>query len=220
MSSNLREDLDKENEFLDKSEPLNEERYAHIDNDRLVLYVVDYLEENNVEPTFEKIVVAAYKLFPKRFSLLGFPQYPDAKTIYYPVMHGSYKKKGWLSGNMQSAFHLTSVGRGVLGEVLSVLAGELSTSKAPPTLPSRKERYFLDLLQSSSAFQKYHVGRVDDITEMEIRIMLRTRADTPSEVLKHNLNQYLGYAAVADRPKLVEFLEYVRKSSKWSSLFR
>jgi len=219
MSSTLGSNFNNEREFLEKLEPLGEDKYNHINNDRLVVYVVNYLEENNVEPTFEKIVMAAFKLFPKRFSLLGFPEHPDAKTVYYPIMHCSYKKKGWLSGNMQSAFHLTSKGKDVLNEALAVLSGKMPISKTQPTLPLRKVRYFLELLESSSAFQKYTTGSTDDISEMEIRIMLRTRKDTPSEVLKQNLNKYVEYASIADRPKAVEFLEYIRKSPKWSHLF-
>jgi len=216
----MRGDLQKDKDFLQKSEPLNESEYDHVDNDRLIIYVVNYLEENGVEPTFEKIVVAAYKLFPKRFSLLGFPEHPDAKTVYYPLMHASYKKKGWLSGNMQSAFHLTSIGRDVLSKVLATLSRKLSVSRAVPTLPLRKERYFLDLLESSSAFHKYKTRGADEISEMEIRIMLRGRGDTPSEILKQNLNKYSEYARVTDQLQLTEFLEYVRKDPKWAHLFR
>jgi len=220
MSRALRSDFEKDKEFLEKCKPLDENQYNHIDNDRLILYVVNYLEENNMEPTFEKIVIGAYKLFPKRFSLLGFPEHPDAKTVYYPIMHASYKKKGWLSGNMQSAFHLTSKGRDVLNEVLAALSNKLPVSKTVPTLPLRKERYFLDLLESSSAFQKYNVGSAAEISEMEIRIMLRGRGDTPPEILKQNLMKYSEYASIADRPKLVEFLEHVRKNPRWTRLFR
>jgi hypothetical protein len=210
----------KDEEFLGKCKSLSEEQYNHIDNDRLVLYVVNCLEKSNLEPTFEKVVVAAFKLFPKRFSLLGFPEYPDAKTVYYPIMHCSYIKKGWLSGNMQSAFHLTSKGKDILQDVEEVLSGEILSKKIFPELPHRKERHFIDLLGSSLAFQKYSTGNADDISEMEIRIMLRTRTDTPSEVLKQNLEKYLEYVRVADQPKLVEFLEYIKKSPKWAHLFK
>ena len=210
----------KDEGFLGKCKALGEEQYNHIDNDRLVLYVVNCLEKSNLEPTFEKIVVAAYKLFPKRFSLLGFPEYPDAKTVYYPIMHCSYIKKGWLSGNMQSAFHLTLKGKDVLKGVEAVFLGETSSNKTFPELPRRKERHFIELLRSSLAFQKFITEKVDDISEMEIRIMLRTRTDTPSEVLKQNLEKYLEYARVVNQPKLVEFLEFIRKSPKWAHLFR
>jgi hypothetical protein len=220
MSAILGDDFNKNKEFLKKCEPLIESHYDHIDSDRLILYVVNYLEENGMEPTFEKIVIAAYKLFPKRFSLLGFPEHPDAKTVYYPVMHCSYKKKGWLLGNMQSAFHLTSKGKEILKGVLAALSGEVQTLKTLSALPSRKEKFFLDLLESSSAFQKYNVGKADDISEMEIRIMLRTRTDTPREILKQNLKKFFEYAKIADRRELIKFLEYVRKSPKWEHLFQ
>jgi len=208
-----------ENDFFQKCKPLDENQYAHVDNDRLVLYAVQLLEENHIEPTFEKVVVVAFRLFPKTFSLMGFPEHPDARTVYYSVsLHCPHRTKQWLSGNMRSGYRLTSKGKEILDQTRVAMFGGARPLKRAASRPERKEIHFLNLLESSSAFQKYVSGRAEDITEMEIRIMLRTRKDTPLDVLRQNFKSYLQYARVADRPEIIGFLEYLRKSSKWSIL--
>jgi hypothetical protein len=213
-------DLESENDFFKRCTPMEESRYKYIDNDRLVLYSVYLLEENKIEPTFEKIVVTAFKLFPKRFSLLGFPNYPDARWIYYALWHCVYKTKGWLSGNPKSGYHVTAKGKEILLQTLTAFSGKVYASRKIAPKQQRKEMYFLNLIESSSAFQKYVSGKVEDITEMEIRIMLRTRKDTPNDVLKLNLEKYLEYANIANRPEITQFLEHIKKSPKWAHLFR
>ena len=47
---------------------INEDRrdYLSLDRDRLILVVIDFLQSKNIESTFDKIVVTAFKLFPKK----------------------------------------------------------------------------------------------------------------------------------------------------------
>ena len=209
-----------EGDFFKKCTPIDENRYAQINKDRLVLYAVYLLEENKIEPTFEKVVAAAFNLFPKRFSLLGFPMYPDSRWIYYSLWHCVYPSKGWLSGNPTSGYHVTPKGKRIISQTLKALSGKIYAPKKVASKQERKEIYFLNLLEKSSAFQKYLSGKTDEITEMEIRIMLRTRKDTPRDVVTLNFKKYMEYANVADRPKIVEFLEYIKKSHRWVHLFR
>jgi hypothetical protein len=199
--------------------PIDESKYAQIDKDRLVLYAVHVLEENRIEPTFEKVIAAAFKLFPKMFSLLGFPEYPDSRWIYYSLWHCVYQSKGWLSGSPTSGYHVTLKGKKIVSETLKALSGKIFAPKKVASKQERKEIHFLNLLEKSNAFQKYASREAKDITEMEIRIMLRTRKDTPRDIVALNLKKYVEYAKIADRPKIVEFLEYIRNSRKWADLF-
>lgn len=208
-----------ESNFFEKCGPINEDRYAHIDKDRLVLYATNLLEENKIEPTFEKIVATAFKLFPKRFCLLGFPMYPDARWIYYSLWHCVYHPKEWLSGNPTSGYHVTPKGKKTVSETLTALSGKIYAPKKVASKQERKEIYFLNLLEKSSAFQKYLSGRINEIAEMEIRLLLRARKDTPVDIVASNFKKYLEYAMVADRPKVVEFLEYIKRSSRLAHLF-
>lgn len=211
--------INKEHEFFKKCAPLNEEKYAQINKDRLVLYAAYLLEKSGIEPTFEKIVATSFKLFPKRFSLLGFPEYPDARWIYYSLWHCVYPSKGWLSGSTKSGYQVTPEGKTIVSETMKALSGKIFTPRKVASRQKRKEMYFLDLVEKSSAFQKYVSGKADDITEMEIRIVLRTRKDTPSDVVRLNFKKFQEYAEVADKGKILEFFGYIAKSDRWVHLF-
>jgi hypothetical protein len=198
---------------------MEESQYVKIDKDRLVLYAVHVLEENRIEPTFEKVVAAAFKLFPKTFSLLGFPEYPDSRWIYYSLWHCVYQSKGWLSGSPTSGYHVTLKGKKIVSETLRAFSGRFFADRKVASKQERKEMHFLNLLEKSNAYQKYASGKANDITEMEIRIMLRARKDTPADIIGLNLKKYVEYAKVADRPKIVEFLDHIATAHKWESLF-
>jgi len=73
-----------------------EKDYMALNKDRLTLFAVSFLESKKIEPTFDKIVVASFRLFPKKFSLIGFPEYPDGRTIYYCVYNHCTLNNKWL----------------------------------------------------------------------------------------------------------------------------
>ena len=55
--------------------------YEMIDLDRLVIFSIIKIESLGLDLSLENIIVAAFRLFPKRFSLIGYPEYPDATRV-------------------------------------------------------------------------------------------------------------------------------------------
>ena len=53
-----------------------EGEYLNINKDRLVLFAVNHLMTQDIEPTFDKIVAASFKLFPYNQS-----------TFYLMILH-------------------------------------------------------------------------------------------------------------------------------------
>ena len=53
------------------------EQYDDISLDELVTYCVNLIIQEGKEATFERIVEKAFFLFPEKFSLIGYPQWPD-----------------------------------------------------------------------------------------------------------------------------------------------
>jgi hypothetical protein len=85
--------------------------YLSMDKDRLILISIDHLNSKNIESTFDKLTVATFKLFPKKFSLIGFPEYPDAKTV-----NDCVKTKKRVFGNAQTGYKVTEKGKYFLEE--------------------------------------------------------------------------------------------------------
>lgn len=185
--------------------------YLSIDKDRLSLFVVDFLQLKSIEPTFDKIVAASFKLFPKKFSLLGFPEYPDALTVHYCIYMHNTKIKGWLSGNVQTGFNLTEKGKYFLEETKKMLEGLIKTTKKYGTVPRRKEVTFINILKKTNAYKKYLQNKKEEITNSEILDTLKVTSLNSKEIIEKHFKKYLEYAVRINDSSAIEFMEFVRK---------
>jgi hypothetical protein len=185
------------------------EEYLSLDKDRLVLFAVSQLESKRIEPTFDKIVVAAFKLFPKKFSLIGFQEYPDGRTIYYCVYNHCTLDKKWLFGNVQSAFKLTERGRYFLDETQKMLEGKIVPTRTHQISPRRKETTFISILKKTKAYEKYLQDDKSLIDKSELLEALRVPSESKA-LIQANLTKYLEYAQRINEPSVVKFLEFAR----------
>jgi hypothetical protein len=190
-----------------------EANYLSLDKDRLVLFTVDFLESRKIEPTFDKIVVTAFKLFPKKFSLIGFPEYPDGRTIYYCAYNHCTLTKRWLSGNVQSAFKVTERGRYFLDETKKMLEGKIKSTRLHESIPRRKEATFINALKKTDAYKKYIDGRKEEITKSEIYETLKA-PQYSNELVQSHLERYFDYANRIQDSNATEFLKFIRRKLK------
>ena len=184
--------------------------YLPLDRDRLVLFVVDFLHSRDIESTFDKIVVAAFKLFPKKFSLIGFSEYPDALTVDKCVHLHNTKSKGWLAGGMQSGFIITEKGKYFLDETKKMLEGKIKITKAHAVIPRRKEVTFIGLLKKTDAYKKYIQDKKESITKSEILDALKVPSNS-QELMEPHLKKYLEYANRINDFSAIEFLEFIKR---------
>jgi len=184
--------------------------YLPIDKDRLVLFVVDYLESKGIEVTFDKVVAASFKLFPKKFSLVGFPEYPDALTVHYSAYIHNVKSKGWLQGNVQTGYKLTEKGRYFLDEAKKMLEGKIKVTRKYGTIPRRKEFTFINLLKKTTAYDKFSKNKKEEITISEIFECLKAPQDS-KEIAKKHLEKFLEYSERINDSFAIEFLKFIKK---------
>ena len=183
--------------------------YSVMDKDRLVLFAVSQLESKRIEPTFDKIVVATFKLFPKKFSLIGFPEYPDGRTIYYCAYNHCTLDKKWLLGNVQSAFKLTERGIYFLDETRKMLEGKIVPTRTHQISPRRKETTFLSILKKTKAYEKYLQDEKGLIAKSELLEALRLSSDSKA-LIQANLTKYMEYALRINESSVVKFLEFAK----------
>jgi len=190
--------------------PESKENYLPLDKDRLALFTVNFLEVRNIEPTFDKIVVTAFKLFPEKFSLIGFPEYPDAKVVHDSLWHCTYKTKRWISGNVQSGFKITEKGKYFLEETKKILEGKIKLTKTHTTIPRRKEITFINMLKKTEAYKKYLQNKKNKITKSEIFETLKATQNS-RELAETHLTRYIEYANRVNETSVIQFLEFAKK---------
>jgi len=205
----LNQILPKKDEDIIREITEYEGNYIPLDKDRLVLFAVNYLEERAIEPTFDKIVVTAFRLFPKKFSLIGFSEYPDAKTIYYCVYNHCTLDKKWFVGNVKSAFKVTEKGKYFLGETGKMLEGKIQLKRSYQVSPRRKETTFINLLKKTIAYKKYIKGEKYRIYNSELLQALRIPPNS-KDLVPTRLAKYSEYAQRINETSVLEFLKFAQ----------
>jgi len=162
----------------------------------------------------DKITVVAFRLFPKKFHLIGFPEYPDGLTIYTCLWLHNTKTKRWLTGSVQSGFKITEKGRHFLEETKKMLDGEIKVTKVHGTVPKRKEVTFINLLKKTTAYKKYSQNKKEDISDSEILEVLKVPLSGSKEIRQKHLKRYLEYAKIINDQYAMEFLEFIQKNLK------
>ena len=184
--------------------------YMPIDKDRLVLFAVSQLELKQIEPTFDKIVAAAFRLFPNKFALIGFPEYPDGRTIYYCTYNHCTLDRKWLVGNVQSGFKVTEKGKYFLDETEKMLSGKIRVGRSHETVPRRKEATFMAELRKTAAFREYSDYPEGNISKSSMFDALKAPMDH-KELAQLHLEKYLEYAKRIGDSDATNFLKALEK---------
>lgn len=188
--------------------------YSRIALNDLVTYAVFFLSQCGGEITAEDIVAACFRLFPERFQLRGYAQWPDSTVVNKRWV--DCRDKGLLQGSTAAGFSLTPKGLELAEKTSAILTGmrrqfiKPGTSKVSGEMRTRAGR-FVRSLESSDAFQMFSaVGVPSKISEFDFRNMLLCTMESSAVTLRNNLEQFRQYASLYKRDDLLKFLESCR----------
>jgi len=210
--------------------------YTRIILNDLVVYSVYYLHKQGSEITSEDIISACFVLFPKRFSMRKYPQYPDSGIV--SRRWSDCKSRGYLKGNATKGFQITARGikraqkvEKLLGKPLKPVRVRKSTwfpkgktekqavvstsviETVHPELKAYAKKYVRSI-EMSDAYKHFKKGL--PINEFDFRSLLLCTMESPPTTLARNLNQFKEYVNIHERKDLSSFLEFVE--GKFSSL--
>jgi len=212
--------------------------YSKIILNDLVVYSVYYLHKQGSEITSEDIISACFVLFPKRFSMRKYPQYPDSGVV--SRRWGDCKSKGYLKGNATKGFQITARGikraekvEKALGKPLKPVRVRKPTSSPKgktkktavasiPSIPAEiihpelkaHAKKYVRSIEMSDAYKHFKKGF--PLNEFDFRSMLLCTMESPPTTLARNLNQFKEYVNIHERKDLSSFLEFCE--GKFSSL--
>jgi hypothetical protein len=183
--------------------------YTQIALNDLVIYSVHYLHSQEIEITTEDIVATCFLLFPRRFSLRGYPQWPDSTVVNKRWL--DCRSKGWITGSAAQGFKLTPDGMKVVEKVEKTLSGKRPTYGVPTEMKTRAGR-FVHSIEMSDAFQQFKEKKeATQISEFDFRSMLLCTMESSKATLQKNLEQFKQYINVYEREDLLDFLRYCEK---------
>ena len=202
--------------------------YTKIILNDLVVYSVYYLHKQGQDVTSEDIISACYVLFPKRFSMRKYPQYPDSGIV--SRRWSDCKSKGYLKGNAISGFQITARGIKRAEKVEKSLGAPLKAVRVEkvkgvkPAVPAKEAAVHPELkahakkyvrsIEMSDAYKHFKKGA--PFNEFDFRSLLLCTMESPPTTLARNLNQFKEYVNIHNRKDLLSFLEFCE--GKFSSL--
>lgn len=183
--------------------------YSKIILNDLVVYSIYYLHKQGSEIASEDVISACFVLFPKRFSLHKYPQWPDSAVV--SRRWSDCKSKGYLLGSAVEGFKLTAKGI----KHAEKLEKSLGRVKAQPVraarrtanseLKSRAGKYVRSI-ERSEAYTRYKKRL--EINEFDFRSLLFCTMESPPATLSRNLEQFKDYVNIHERKDLLTFLEF------------
>jgi hypothetical protein len=162
------------------------------------------------------LVVALYKFFPAKFSLVGFNQYPDAASVGRTLLQLGPKYRNWARGSVQKGFVLTDAGNAKALEVAKTLSG-IQTSEPqrlkPRTSRPRTMDFSKDItaIEESSLFQQWKAGAIKRGNSLELFDLLGAYAYTPARVLVGRIKTLETIATELGRQDIQDFLSAIRR---------
>lgn len=207
---------------LRKLKPFKPEVYENIDLNRLTVYAIWMLQENKIPVTFENIVVTLYRMFPKKFSLFGFQEYPDAARINRALLQLRPKYRNWAVGDVTRGFILTEIGKGVVKQTEELLKNpqkQRTKIKIPKGGKERtKQEKDIKEIETSDIYKKYTSNDLESITNYDFWNLLHAMSYTPPKALRKYMNDLKESAKSLERNELLEFLNWIEK--KYNRFFR
>ena len=193
-----------------------EDAYINLSLSDLVLYALFSLGTNEVETTFENLVVESYKLFPQKFHLQGYPEYPDANRVRREIqrMEGTLPTPGpnLVKGNMKTSYKIAESGFVKLGEIqIKLASGEKDKVKIDKKLSDRRSKIgrVLSELEKHPLYHQYlRKGENIDIPESLLRDLLFATMETSHDSLRENMNTLKEYCDVLNKNDIKDFLNF------------
>lgn len=193
--------------------------YDDFDLDRLVVYALFVLEENKISLYFDFIAVVLFKLFPLKFSMANFKQYPDTNRISKALRRlTDQKRRNWATGSIENGFYLTDLGREMAKQVSNSLKNPVKKKDRKPIVVSKSRGKSpsddIKEIRVSEAFKKWFSN--EEVNNHEFFAFLKAAPYTPKQLLAEHLKRLRVSATTTKDKEVMEFLVWLEK--KFSNL--
>lgn len=197
--------------------------YEDISLAALVVYCLYWLHEWELRRTIEAITVLSWRLFPTKFSMLGWHQYPDKERTNRSLMQGGIKYRNWLTGATVKGFSLNQRGIQIARDLVeriglptmsdgtklpaAVNPNPIKKTDRPRTLEPRRE---VAKARESILFEKWKEGDFSDRDLIHVHTLLDIFDHTPSKLREKRMKDLERSAGDEGDKEMMQFLSDVR----------
>lgn len=202
----------------DRMSPYPHDVYDGVDLNRLAVFTLGLLRDEAIPPSFENVAVAAFRMFPAKFSLRGY-DHPDSNRVNRTLLQLGPKYRNWAVGSPSTGFSLTPLGERVLEDTRRLLAGDRPTPRARGRAASYTwdPRTDIEELRRKDAFRRFHDTGSRSLTVDDVWEALGAFRYTPAEAIQERFVALRAIAAQVGDREAVSFLEALRRRFERSS---
>jgi len=199
--------------------PFQGEKYDSIALTSLTAYSVYWLSQLGIPASLENLAVLNFRLFPTKFAMVGWPQFPDFNRTSRSVlqMRPKYKnlatsitKKGVFlneNGQKEAESLLTRLGAPLLSDGSQIVTenpiASTRGSGRPRTIHPEDQ---IQKLKGSKLYQMYKESRWLEAEAIDLVDFLEVYDHTPSKEKRRRLNEYREAAEQLNDPSVIDFL--------------
>jgi hypothetical protein len=211
---------------LVKVVPKDAALYGDISLAALTVYSLYWLHQWELRRSIEAVAVLNWRLFPKKFGMVGFPEYPDAFRTNRSLLQGQPKYRNWLTGAASKGFSLNDSGIRLAQELIAKLgppaaqSGQLLGQQLPTNLTPRaggrarsiEPEREVQRARGSKLFVKWQSGSMSERDLIHVHSLLGIFDHTPPRIRQKLLNDLERSASDAKDDEVLQFLSDVRRS--------
>lgn len=224
--------LSSERELL-TVQPIPAARYENEQLAALAVYSIHWLRQWGLRPTVESITVLNHRLFPGRFGMHLFPEFPDANRTLRSLLQCGPKYRGWLSGSNKRGYAITPSGQMLMGELLqrvgypkvgNLLLGHATEAPRQRSQKRREKSRDVDFeaqvarIRGSRLFERWSDGPLQDRDLIHVYSALGVFDHTPAAAKRQKLNDLKDSARKTGDTEIAQLLETVELT--FPGLFR
>ena len=184
------------------------------------------LHNAEIDASFENITVVLYKLFPEKYSLVGFPEFPDTLRVNR-AMTSHCITAGYIDGTLKrNSYFLTPKGRIVAEDLLDQIGSGIMTKVKRSGLKDSKYIRLVKGVSDTTGFEKFSAKHLKEIKKFDVCESLHCTIDADEEHLKRNLETLTQHAINTKKisnfavisESVLEYLQYIE--SNWEELMK
>jgi hypothetical protein len=202
------------------------DQYSETALTSLTAYSLFWLHHWQIPRTIEAIAILNWRLFPEKFSMVNFQEYPDAFRTNRSLLQMQPKYRNLLTGAATKGFSLNERGMDVAKELTKVLgvpttsAGAVlgtvqkESTRISPKSAARSIEPAREMLRirESKLFEKWKSGSMSDRDLIHVHALLQIFDHTPAVVRKRAMKDLIDSASKQSDDEIGRFLQDVKRN--------
>ena len=179
------------------------------------VYAIHLLSNLGIPATKETITVSLFKIYPAKWSLEGFAEYPDSDRVNRALLQLRPKYRNWAYGDSQLGWTLNDRGRQEAIRLEQILekGGEIGSNpglnkKVRPRTRAIDQN--LKEIENSRLFRYFRDGDSDQSSHFDLWSCFGSSGLTPPRALEEMRQRLLRQSRTLENKQMEEFLQWVK----------